>query len=120
MRRLPRSGYALPRSDIADVALCHSEEAVGRRENLSFGRLIRCQMQGLPRRVDALFGVTEQMLHHVIPSVSEESVRDYFHCFIYPNQILHFVQNDISIGLVFPRFLTCVRNDTTKETPTSC
>jgi len=51
----------------------------------------------------------------VILSEREKSVREYFHCLIYPNQILRYAQNDIAIGLVSHRFLTYVRNDTQRE-----
>jgi len=109
-----------PRSDRYSIASCHSEEAAGRRENLDCGRLFPLSGGALrlPRRAYALLGVTWLgiVLCHCEPSITRRGNLGWGQCTLstglfYPNQILRFTQNDISIGLVSPRFLIYVWND---------
>jgi len=78
--RLPRRNFVAPRSDRVE------------RCNLSFrgGRRPTWESHSLP----VILNGTQW---------SEESVCDYFHCLIYPNQILHFVQNDSAMEILHQR-----------------
>jgi len=65
-----------------------------RRGNLGYGNMPALSCHSEER---ALHATWESLSRPVILSGtawSEESVRNYFLCLVYPNRILHFVQND--------------------------
>jgi len=105
-------GRAMPSLGVTGrgVALCHCEPSAARRGDLVCGR--QSHRFVILRRPQADVRISFSPCHS---ERSEESVRDYFHCLVFPNQILRFTQNDTLTSHFLHRFfapLCPAQNDT--------